>query len=124
MTKTEISTRELLDHVLEVLDVRDASHRERMIDEVEQFIQVKTMLVSLRKLPAEKQKKFSSLPSSEIESLLQQHIGEAEIKTALEKAVDDIVPNYIAELTQTATPEQREKIEKLIEPFRGPRPPR
>lgn len=114
MTNTP-SIRTLLDNVLTILHVENDSQRERMIDELEQVIQTKVMLLSLQEIPRDQRQKLSELSPKEVKDLLQQHIGEAIIQKTLAQATEEIIPGYVAELAETATEREKEKIEKLLQ---------
>ncbi len=109
-----ISVRATLNQVLTILHVENESQRERMIDEVEQVIQTKVMLLSLEEIPQEKRQAIAKLSPGEIKELLRRHISEDVIKKTLERATEDIVPGYIAELAQGAPQKEQEEIQELL----------
>lgn len=108
------SLHNLLDQVLGILGIPE-DRGQSMVEEVEQVVQTKAIVLCLQTLPEPDRKRFGELPADKIEQLLRKHIYEAVIKQALMQATEEIIPAYIAELAKVANREQRSRIQELLD---------
>lgn len=111
---SSISIADLIANILTILGVNDEEQCQRMIDEVEQLTQARAAQLTLRALPEEHKKSLGKLSPADLKNLLQQHVNEEVAQTAFAQAVEEVLPRYLAELSKTATTEQKRQIEKVL----------
>ena len=105
---------QLLSQVIELLGVESEERRQQLIEEVEQLARARAIQLVLQDLPESERSKLSQEDSQEVEQTLYDNVDEETMNSAFRKAIEEIIPQYIAELSKTGTKTQQKQIEDII----------
>lgn len=124
MTTPPHSLKDFLARFLAILNT-DPAHLDSMILEVEQLVHLATMAALLKKLPDSlrqtlNQRIAGQEPAEQTRLIAEQLIhtfSQAEYLAAANQALQEIIPEYVARMNQSATAEQKQKIDQLLADF-------
>lgn len=122
MTIPPPSLKDFLVRFLAILNTNPAN-LDSMILEVEQLAHLATVTALLKKLPNSlrqtlNQKIAGQEPTKQTRLIAEQlthTFSQDEYLTAANQTLQEIIPDYIARLAESATPKQRQEIENLIQ---------
>lgn len=124
MTSSARSLQGFLVRILAILDTPPAS-REAMLLDVEQLLHLATMTVLLKKLPdparqALNQTIAGKSPQAQAHLIAQQlthTFSQDGYLAAANQALQEVIPEYLRQLTGSATPEQKQQVDQLVATF-------
>lgn len=118
----ETNLKYFLGQVLTILNT-DPAQQEKMLIELEQLIQLSAATHLISTLPEGDRQKLNSQLANQPQETHAQYIAEFltrkfnrdQYLTAINQAVHEVIPEYVATLAQNATPEARDKINQLLQ---------
>ena len=109
-----MSIAETISKILEILGVSDDARREKMIQEVEGLIQARASQFTIESLPKAARKDLAKKDPRDVILSLKDQVDAKTIENFYDQATDEIIPQYLTDIIETATPQQAKQIQTLI----------